>query len=99
MFRLHPLRDPSGTFKYNDIIYVLFDGLSRVFLDTERGTGTFVNVLSLNGLLIFRYSRHASPTRFLLSNVYSGSGRTVVSEGKQLVRDPITIRGKLSYCE
>ncbi len=94
-FWRHPLQDPSGALEHNDTVYVLFDGPSRVFLDTERRPRIFSNVWSLNGTLIFRGSRHVSPSRFLLSDVFSDSSG--VLEGEQLVKGSSI--GNFWYCE
>jgi hypothetical protein len=88
----------SGAFEHNATVYVLFDGPGRVFLGTERNLRIFGNVWSLNGSLIFRGSRHVSPSRFLLSDV--SSDRFGVLEGEQLVRLGVSsVRGNFWYCE
>ena len=53
MFRRHPLQD-TNVLEHNDILYVLFDSLSRVILHTEHGSRIFGNIWMLNGSLIFR---------------------------------------------
>jgi hypothetical protein len=66
LFQRHPIKDLSVALQHNGTIYVLFDGPSRVFLDIGRNLRTFCNVWSLNGVLIFRGSRHIFPSGFLL---------------------------------
>jgi hypothetical protein len=66
MFQCHPLQDTSVALEHNCTVYVLFDGPSRVFRDTERDLRIFGNVWSLNGTRIFRGSRHVSPSWLFL---------------------------------
>ena len=65
-FQCHPLQDTSMALENNCTVYVLFDGPSRVFRDTERDFRIFGNVWSLNDTRIFRGSRHVSPSWLLL---------------------------------
>ena len=66
LFQRHPVKGPSVGLGHNGTVYVLFDGMSRVFLDIGLDLRIFCNVWSLNGVLIFRGSCHVFPIRFLL---------------------------------
>ena len=66
LFQRHPVKGPSVGLGHNGTVYVLFDGMSRVFLDIGLNFSIFCNVWSLNGVLIFRGSCHVFPFRFLL---------------------------------
>ena len=96
-FQCYPLQNSSRALEHNDTVYVLFDGPSRVFLDTEIKLRIFGNVWLLNGSLIFRGLCHVFPRSFSLSDVFSD--RSGVLEGEQLVRSSNNIRGNSWYCE
>ena len=66
MFQCHPLQDTSVALEHNCTVYVVVDGPSLVFLEIERNLRIFGNVWALNGVLIFKGSRHVSRSRFLL---------------------------------
>jgi hypothetical protein len=95
-FQCYPLQAPSVlALEHNSTVFVLFDGPSSVFLDIECNIRIFCNVWSLNGVLIFRGSRHIS---HLDSYSDVRSDRFGVLQGEQLVRGS-SVRGKLWYCE
>jgi hypothetical protein len=94
-FQCHPLQGPSVALEHNGTVFVLFDGPSRVFLDIGPNLRIFCNVWSLNGVLIFRGSRHTFPSRFFSDVLSDHFG---VLQGEQLVRGS-SVRGNLWYCE
>jgi hypothetical protein len=52
-FEVHPI-EGFGNVKPNETIYVLVDGPSRVFLETEQRTRIFVNVFELKDVMVFK---------------------------------------------
>ena len=66
LFQRHPVNGPSAGLGHNGTVYVLFDGMSRLFLDIGLNPRIFCNVWLLNGVLIFRGSRYLFSFRFLL---------------------------------
>ena len=96
MFRCQPLEDFSTSLKPHDIVYVLVDRPSHVFLETVPEKRHFGNVWILNGSPIFKGLRPVSPSLCPLSDVFPDS--TGVLEGEQLIRT-LNIRGSLRYCE
>jgi hypothetical protein len=52
-FEVRPLESFRHVKPY-EIIYVLVDGPSRVFLETEQGTRIFGNVFELKGVMVFK---------------------------------------------
>ena len=54
LFWHHPVNSPSVGLGHNSTVYVLFDGMSHLFLDIGLNLRIFCNVWSLNSVLIFR---------------------------------------------